>query len=249
MSCTHPIFALDFGEVDGKRKIKLVPYRADCYSLERLEEKYGKARVLALPCGKCLDCLLSYSRTWAVRCCLEASLYDYNYFVTLTYSDAPDRLCRRDVQLFLKKLRKKYPGVRYFGCGEYGDHNNRPHYHLILFNLPLDDIKFLGTSKGCRFYKSSFLEKCWSYGLVDIGEVTFNSAGYVARYAMKKLKAEKRDEFLMMSLKPGIGRVWFEQHKDIIADYDKIYFNFGKVNKVSPPRYFDKVLESLDHHI
>lgn len=82
-----------------------------------------------VPCGQCIGCRLNRSRGWAVRGQCEASLYAHNCFITLTYADknlhyTPSglpNLHRRDITLFLKRLRKKYPHkIRYFGCGEYG---------------------------------------------------------------------------------------------------------------------------------
>ena len=108
--------------------------------------------VIQVPCGKCLECRIQYARSWADRCVLEAKQYKYNYFVTLTYDDAflPNRnsLCPKDLQLFIKRLRKhyskKYPGVkvRFLASGEYGDLSWRPHYHIILFNCPIDDLTY-----------------------------------------------------------------------------------------------------------
>lgn len=94
-----------------------------------------------VPCGKCLECRIQHARDWADRCVIEAKQYKYNYFVTLTYDDAhlPERnsLNPKDLQLFLKRLRKRFKGVkiRFLASGEYGS-SFRPHYHLILFNLP-----------------------------------------------------------------------------------------------------------------
>ncbi len=47
-------------------------------------------------------------------------------------------LRKRDVQLFLKRLRKNYKydnHIKYFCCGEYGGKTFRPHYHLIIFGF------------------------------------------------------------------------------------------------------------------
>ena len=81
---------------------------------------------LKIPCGRCIGCRLERSRQWAIRCVHEASLYERNCFITLTFSPEhfpKDRsLNKRDFQLFIKRLRKKFgPGVRYFHCGEYGE--------------------------------------------------------------------------------------------------------------------------------
>ena len=61
---------------------------------------------------------------------------------------------------------------------------------------------------------------------------------------MKKVyDHEKTDEFITMSLKPGIGTGFFEKHWRVIYDTDKVYINNGGKLISSPPRYFDKLME------
>ena len=68
----------------------------------------------SLPCGQCIGCRIERSRQWAIRCVHEASLYERNCFITLTYDDsklpAGHSLLVEDTQLFWKRLRKKYGG-------------------------------------------------------------------------------------------------------------------------------------------
>lgn len=251
MSCTNPNYALDLGMVDGKRKIKFLPKRYDLSSIHQLEARYGKEYILTLPCGQCTSCRLQYARQWAVRCVLEASLHERNYFATLTYRDdclPNDRsAAQRDVQLFFKRLRKAGYSFRYFGCCERGDTTNRLHHHVLFFGLDLSDVRPLAKGKyGGYWYKSIELEKLWNKGIVDLGDVEFGSASYVARYSMKKQGTKDPDEFIYMSTRPAIGKGWFDKHKDTIQQYDQIFCNFGKFNQASLPRYFDKLLELCD---
>lgn len=248
MNCFSPNYALFLGTVDGKKKIKFLPKRADLYSLHTLEAKYGKENILMLPCGHCTACQLNYARTWASRCCMEASLYDSNYFITLTYDPFkyPSSMesSKRDVQLFMKRLRKQFHGVRYFGCTELGEHTKRIHHHLILFNIEVPDIKPLGKrAREGYYFESKILERIWSNGFIDIGEVTFKSASYVARYCMKKRFDGNEAANCFMSTKPAIGYGYYLLHKDIIFKYDTVYGDFGSTNKAPVPRYFDKLLE------
>lgn len=235
MSCTSPIYALDLGvKEDGKRAIKILPKRFDLSSIHQLEYRYGKNNVLPLPCGSCLSCRLAKAREWAVRCTLEASLYEDNCFITLTYDDehmpGDHKLHREHVQDFFKKLRH-YTQFRYFGCGEYSP-AKRPHYHLILFNYYPDDVD--------KFKSSALIRKLWPYGFNYVEDCTFGTCQYVARYTTKKVYSdEKTDEFLMMSLKPGIGAGWFAKHFDIF-EADKICGSFG-VSAI--PRYFEKLAD------
>lgn len=169
-----------------------------------------------LPCGQCIGCRLERSRQWAMRCYHEASLYNNNSFITLTFS--PEHLEKRDnpwsldvteFQKFMKRLRKKFSGIdavtkddgtlhypiRFFHCGEYGDKNARPHYHACLFNFDFPDKELWKTTKsGHRLYVSEELEKLWPYGFSTIGDVTFESAAYVARYIVKKVNGKMRED-------------------------------------------------------
>lgn len=63
---------------------------------------------LLLPCGKCLGCLLNKTKEWALRCRLELQEHKTAAFTTLTYDNQhlPPTLTKRDLQLFLKRLRR-----------------------------------------------------------------------------------------------------------------------------------------------
>ena len=145
-----------------------------------------------LPCGRCIGCRLEKSREWAARCYHEASLYQDSMFVTLTYSDEhlPEHgtLVKAHPQKFLKRLRKHlYPNwIRFYMCGEYGDTTERPHYHLLIFGHRFPDAYPWNHKRGNTTYRSDTLERLWPYGHSDFGNVTFQSAAYVARYIIKK---------------------------------------------------------------
>lgn len=247
MSCKHPILAIDLGvktNKDGEvvRNIKLAPIRPD-WSYKTYKEKYGDS-LLCLPCGHCYGCAKDYSREWASRIILETQDHNANCFITLTYdeSNVPDKPLKRDFQLFMKRLRKFFGDkrIRYFACGECGDKSGRPHYHAILFGLDFDDKVFLQRSKsGLFIYRSPTLEQLWPYGISSIGDVSVQSAQYVAKYSMKKkLSGVDTGEFVLMSRKPGIGA----SHYDEKFYYsDKVYVS-GQSFKV--PRYFDKIADS-----
>ena len=167
------------------------------------------AEPCTIPCGKCIGCRLAHSRQWAVRCVHEASLHERNCFLTLTFDDAhlpvSGSVSVRDVQLFLKRLRKalSYQNIkiRFFACGEYGDKNLRPHYHLILFNYDFsDDRQLLRQTPYGPLYISDFLFRLWPYGFHTIGNVTFKSCAYVARYVTKKCMVRMLRRIIMAVL-------------------------------------------------
>lgn len=235
MPCYHPLaawYAQTRGE-SGKRPITF-----------RFNEGY-KDRPIQVPCGTCLGCRLERAREWAVRCMHEAALHEENCFVTLTYDDAHVPAGRSlrpgDFVKFMKRLRHKAPGVRFFQCGEYGEKLGRPHHHAVLFGCGFGDREFYRERNGVRLDTSRELAELWPFGFSTVGEVTFESAGYVARYTLKKvgrsLPFEGRvSEYLTMSRRPGIGRGWIDRFMKDVYPSDELVVN-GHVTK--PPRYYD----------
>jgi len=223
-----------------------------------------QGKVTKRPCGSCIGCKLEYSRQWAVRCVHEAQLHEENSFITLTYNNEnlpkDGNIDKTELQKFIRRLRKDVSPkkIRYFGCGEYGNMLNRPHYHLALFGHDFDDKKTLFYNKKTSrknyqagiIYRAESLEKVWKKGYSSIGELTFESAGYIARYCTKKITGEnaenhyqgKTPEFALMSRRPGLGRDWIEKYLTDV--YPKDYMTLkGKIMK--PLRYYDSVYEKL----
>jgi hypothetical protein len=124
----------------------------------------------------------------------------------------------------MKRLRfSRSHAIRFYACGEYGETTRRPHYHAILFNCGFPDaLVHSKNNRGELLYTSADLGALWDNGQHLIGDVTFASAAYVARYCVKKVSGEKADEhysvfdadgviherlpeFALMSRRPGIG--------------------------------------------
>lgn len=216
-----------------------------------------------LPCGRCIGCRLDRSREWALRCIHEARQHDENSFVTLTYAEEPENgtLVPEDFTRFIRRLRRKHGKVRYFMCGEYGKDATqptglgRPHYHAIIFGyMPKDRIQ-MGERRGYPFYGSKELTELWTHGHTELGTVTQQSAGYVARYVTKKKGGEQAiehyrkinfhtgelvsvlPEFQRCSNRPGIGACHAEKYLD---DLNKGFVtNNGVKNAI--PRYYKKI--------
>ncbi len=139
-----------------------------------------------MPCGKCISCRLSYSRGWADRVVLETQSWEHNHFVTLTYNNenlppptktlinhdtgevtnSPSSLNPDHLSKFMKDLRRyfdyhyKHTGIRYYAAGEYGDKYGRPHFHILLFNLPIKDLVYSNSNyQNDKYYTSAALEK------------------------------------------------------------------------------------------
>lgn len=249
MPCYHPLKA--FRDASG---VRVLSSDAAIFNLR-------------LPCGQCVGCRLERSRQWALRCLHEASLHASNSYITLTY--APEHvpsdgsLNHRHFQLFMKRLRK-YSGlpVRYYMCGEYGESRLRPHFHALLFGIDFPDRTVWRSSpSGSVLYRSAILERLWPFGHSSVGDVTFQSAAYVARYVMKKVTGDaaskayevvsietgevisRMPEYNRMSLKPGIGAGWFDKYSSDVFPHDRVIHDG---TKSKPPRYYDKLLSRLD---
>ena len=282
MPCFAPLPAqyADKMTKNGKFKVIVYPRTEENLGLDSYtgELKYP----LRMPCGRCSHCRLKRSREWAIRCMHEASLYvpsvnnpsgRGNCFITLTYNNAHlpehDSLCKRDFQLFMKRLRKRFgSGIRYYMCGEYGGKYGRPHYHVLLFNWNFDFDKYFWqrSTSGFDLYRSPSLEELWSddngsIGFSSVADLTFDSAAYVARYVMKKvtgdaaldhycvidydtgeLLARKLPEYNDMSRRPGIAHAWFEKFSSDVYSSDMVVIGN---KKFTPPKYYDRQLELI----
>lgn len=213
-------------------------------------------------CGQCIGCRLQSAREWAIRSVHEASLHEENCFVTLTYNDHnlpfDMGIHKRVVQKFLKRLRyhESPKKIRYLGCGEYGEDSQRPHYHFLLFGHDFKDK----TPFGKNLFISESLAYLWPFGFSTVGQVNYKTAAYVGRYVTKKLtgkvaeghyvrgpvdystgeQIEVSKEWLMCSLKPAIGDLWFDKYKHEVFPDDFVVID-GK--KMKPPRRYLKLLK------
>lgn len=231
-------------------------------------ERGNITRSLLLPCNQCVGCRLERSRQWAMRCMHEASLHKKNCFLTLTYNDenlpAGPSLKYDDVQLFWKRLREwRYRAegvreVRYYCCGEYGESTARPHYHACVFGFDFPDKMYFRKSGGDgKLFTSALLSRLWPVGMSSIGEVTFESAAYVARYMMKKVTGDaaalhyrvvdagtgeivdRVPEFAHMS--QSIGRDWLRLYWQDLQDGKTVV----RGRKVNAPRAYLRRMKKL----
>ena len=260
MTCYHPLTAyVDLSETTDNGKKKIV------FSTPKGFDQYEEIR---LPCGQCIGCRLERSRQWAIRCVHEALLSEKSCFITLTYNDdhihpsGSLKFHKKEFVDFMKRLRKHYAKdgikIRFFHCGEYGSIWQRPHHHAILFGVDFKEDRYLKsvTKLGYPLFVSPTLEKLWSdsngdpFGFVRIGECTFETVAYVARYVVKKVNGAaaydnyygREPEYITMSRRPGIGHDWLFAHPEIY-NYDEIVIRHGL--KCKPPRYYDRLLEEV----
>lgn len=206
---------------------------------------YGKVQGITIPCGKCVECLQRKRQEWVFRLLSELKDAKTCYFITFTYDDQHlpmddmgyYQLDKRHVQLFFKRLRKEYPDnhIRYFLCGEYGTHTFRPHYHAIIFNLPLDNTP-------SRIKLTKKLETIWQKGHVDIGDTVNGAAiNYCAKYIMYKHSVSEHHvkPFILTSRRPGLGSNYINSQQ--IRNYHQSSDdNLAMVDgcKLPLPRYY-----------
>ncbi|WNK12432.1 MAG: replication initiator protein [Microvirus sp.] len=246
MACYHPITAWRSQVLNPSGKRSLIFKAAGGHGLPIL-----------INCGQCVGCKIERARQLAIRCVHESDQYEEKIFATLTYSDAAlpagRSLRARHLQLFLKRLRRFFKArrLRFFACGEYGDTTDRPHYHAILWNVNFHDrIRYDN-----ELFTSKTLDAIWSHGECKFGTVTYESAAYIARYSLKKIRGdlakehytrldydtgeiyEIEPEFIRMS--QGLGRDWFIKNKSDLYPDD---FVVQKGKKLRVPKYYDSKL-------
>lgn len=196
-----------------------------------------------------------------MRCVHESQLHEDNCFLTLTYDSSRFESFGRDYTLvpsdfvnFMKRFRKCYRDekIRFFHCGEYGELNQRPHHHAIIFGFDFPDKRLHSVNHGFRIYRSPTLERLWPYGYSSVGSVTFDSCAYVARYIMKKQTGDKAEqyydgrvpEYVTMSRRPGIAGDWILKYKDDVYNYDHVVLPGGV--KCRPAKYYDRIFDEID---
>ena len=167
-------------------------------------------RLIEVPCGHCPSCKENKRASWFVRLYYEWKYCNYNYgfslYETLTYNNEHlphfieymknGKLVKefpcfsvRDIQLYLKKIRKR---LKYFGYDfsfkywlsmEFGGRTHRPHYHVLFF-VPSSSIS--------PFFFKKIVEDCWiENGFVKAGKlnngfiVGSGAFNYCAKYVCK----------------------------------------------------------------
>jgi hypothetical protein len=282
MPCTNPIKAWKYGShPSGKQKLifkdpkdpeietQMVPC-AKCESCRLDYARQWATRVTHEMQTSKLGCFLTL--TIADEHMLKEGIWTKTGDYIPPYS-----VHRRTLQKFFKRLRKAialdvpnpetgrtqkvYQKFRYLACGEYGTNRGRPHYHAAIMGYDFPDkIFWRKTPRGHYVHRSKLLEKLWPYGYAEVGELTYSSAAYIARYTTKKSKDPKdyevatgydpetgeilfetvEKEFLTMS--KGIGLDWWLKYNPD-TDKDYVIVDYDKTHPI--PRYYDKQREKL----
>ena len=211
-------------------------------------------------------------------------MWKQNWFCTITYDDEHlikkdafedengvtwydeswnGTIVGKDLTNFIKKVRNimerdhNETGIRFMACGEYGDKNERPHYHIIFFNLNLPIHTFFEPRiiNHETYWRNTIIERAWKKGISNISEATWNNIAYTARYITKKVNGKNSQsqyddrgqdkEFMRTSRMPGIGKPYYDKYKNKIYKYDEIIIqNKNGVISCKPPKYFDDLYEA-----
>lgn len=256
MKCFHPIF------IDNPEWL--------LYEQKHLAPPFGCDRKISVPCGTCEACIYNSAQEWRVRLEEELSCSSSAYFVTLTYNAdslpigvhtnsfgdefiAP-YVSKRDIQLFLKRLRFSlsdkfdFQGLRYYLVSEYGPATLRPHYHGILFNIPK-----LNPNCDKNLAKvTELINESWANGFIKVDKVVPERIGYVTKYlsCINDLPDGWTRPFRLMSRHPGIGSSYMDKLARIDWHRENLncYVPNGKYRRRMPRFYKDKIFDDAMKH-
>jgi hypothetical protein len=158
---------------------------------------------IPVPCGKCPQCVKLKVNQWIFRINQHVKTSTNNVFLTLTYNEENlpinegyPTLVKKDIQNFMKSLRQEQSyftdtKISYYSVGEYGKKKNRPHYHILLFNV----------------HPNINYDRVWKKGFSYPLPAKEGSYKYVLKYMSKQKTIDKNTpqlrEFSLMS--KGLG--------------------------------------------
>jgi len=235
MTCKHPIHAFPTGRRTESGAIEyymdfgrheMIPVSAFSKRFPDLKRSFPLRYYIEVPCQRCYECKKNKARQWSYRCMAEAMDHEVNYFITLTYENAPEDydVLKQDFQRFIHSMRFAHD-FRYFACLEFGTQNTqRAHFHILAFGLKLDRRLFhrVGVSSGHPLYTTNEITDIWHKGIISVGDAAPADVGnYIAKYT---IKSDGKKGKLFYSLKPGIGMNYLENH----LPKDDLLFVIGK---------------------
>lgn len=204
---------------------------------------------LETPCRKCALCRKRNARDWMFRAVAETQYSrSVPYFITLTYNNKhrpADGVQKEDVQKFLKRLRQILARdhnfteeIRYFAAAEYGSNTKLPHYHLVLWNMPISfsamdvyKVVLQAWSVRKRVYNKLTHRFDWAYlgeiGFVYCKPCTQGGIQYCMKYMRKEseIPTGSNSTFYLSSRRGGgLGyrwcldhALWFYQNPDVLT--------------------------------
>lgn len=82
------------------------------------------------------------------------------------------RQCNKVFSLFICRMRKHYPNLKYVKVAEY-QKRGAIHYHLIT------NLTYISSKK---------ISSLWGYGFISVSKPTYNISGYLSKYITKSLE-------------------------------------------------------------
>lgn len=190
-----------------------------------------------VPCGKCLGCLSTKRSGWAFRLLQETKVSSSATFLTLTYNDEHLKykekyndyrhikpVCvKKDLQKYFKRVRRKCPNLKYYGVGEYGSENFRPHFHAIVFNASNEVLN------------EKWTEKKDPIGFVRCDPCNEATIHYTTKYIInEESKNSEYQPFAIMS--NGLGK----EYINVAKEYHKKNQSFTTYNPGGVPVYLPR---------
>lgn len=158
---------------------------------------------------------------------IKSGKFDYRYEITLW---------KKDIQNFCKAMQKRELRLtgrtpKYFVAAEYGTQTERPHYHIIFFNL----------SKQL----TPVIHEVWNKGIIRCDPVNDSRIVYVTKYLFKKYGHYdgKAQPFHINS--EELGKNYIDSHASWHWNGDRFYCQWGD-NKVRMPRYYKDAIWGED---
>ena len=202
-------------------------------------------------CGVCPQCVKRRQMQWAFRLKQEQKVSLGSKFITCTYDDDHltitedgPTLVYGNHQAFMKRLRKanseynqktglENRPLRYYAVGEYGEKDQRPHFHYLLFNLQVS----MSTLP--------VIQEIWQNGIVDIRPVITPRINYVVGYFQKQMHLKHNDRRLPTKpfMSRGLGDAYLtpatiNYHRQHMDPFIKTHGN----QRVPMPRFYkDKI--------
>lgn len=139
-------------------------------------------------------------------------------------------LCYEDLQLYIKRVRKRLAAlspspVRYYAVGEYGPKTFRCHWHILFY---LDDERQAQNI-------IQICSDCWKFGFVDVSASLHSSASYLAGYVNNYSCVPRL--FAHRGIRPKPFHSFHFGLSPFQADKEKIYED--------PVKYLDEKVLSL----
>lgn len=226
-------------------------------------------RVITVPCGKCVNCILRKGSEWSFRLMQEEKHCETAYFITFTYANQYVPITEKKymgldkshLQDFFKSLRHR---TTYRGQESRLISPLQRKYYDSLLRWHGKPIKYYavgeygGKTKRPHYHAIIFnadlelIFKSWNYGDIHVGTVTPESCGYCMKYMLKKgtIPEHRNDdrpkEFALMSKHLGMSYITPQTIQWHNANHDRLYVSVPGGIKCSMPRYYKERIFSKD---